>query len=274
LVEFGYGSNLITHGPSLSLWRAATDNDGIKLLSERTEENWKVLSFWKTLGLTDLKYHLKSIRLITKPDQPPTVVITHRVSGRGNWDDFTHIHRYTLLSSGKLLIMNNVQVGNGILDLPRVGVSISLQPGLEQLDWYGRGPLENYSDRKSSSIIGQYSSTVSEQYVPYIIPQEHGHKTDVRWLTLCDHVEHGIKVEGFPTIEFSVSHYSANDLYSARHTCDLVPRREILLNIDSAMRGLGTGSCGPDPLDSYRLLKSRYKFKFTLESISRKKNWI
>ncbi len=274
LVEFGDGSNLITHGPSLNLWRAATDNDGIKLLSERPEETWKVLSFWKTLGLTDLKYCLKSIRLVTKPDQPPTVVITHLVSGRENWDDFIHIHRYSLLTSGKLLITNNVQVGNGILDLPRVGVSINLQPGLELLEWYGRGPLENYCDRKSSSMIGRYSSTVSEQYVPYIMPQEHGHKTDVRWLTLCDQVEHGIKVEGFPTIEFSVSHYSANDLYAARHTCDLVPRREILLNIDSAMRGLGTGSCGPDTLDPYRLLKSRYNFKFTLESISRKKNRI
>ena len=75
-----------------------------------------------------------------------------------------------------------MRVGDGITDMPRVGVSMALAPGLEQLDWYGRGPWENYTDRKASAMVGLYQSTVSEQYVPYIMPQEHGHKTDVRWL--------------------------------------------------------------------------------------------
>ena len=77
-------------------------------------------------------------------------------------------------------------------------------------------------------------------------------------------------MEGLPTFVFSASHFLTNDLYSAYHTYELSPRGEIYLHIDTAMRGLGTASCGPDTLDQYRLLKSKYEFKFSLEPISRK----
>jgi len=269
LVEFGGGINLIQRGPLMNVWRAAIDNDGIKLLSDRSDETWKVLSFWKSLGLPALQHCLKTCRVLTKPDQPSSVIITHSASGRDNWNDFTHIHCYTLLSSGKLLVMNQVIIANGIIDLPRVGIDICLNSSLEQLEWYGRGPWENYSDRKSSAMIGHYTNTVNEEYVPYIMPQEHGHKTDVRWLSLCNHDGRGIKVEGSPTFEFSASHFISNDLYSARHTFELLPRRDTWLNLDYCMRGLGTASCGPDTLDQYRLLKSKYKFTYTMELIDK-----
>ena len=269
LVEFANGINLIQRGPLLNVWRAAIDNDGIKLLSDRSDETWKVLAFWKSLGLPALQHRLKSFRVLTKPDQPPSVIITHSASGRENWNDFTHNHSYTLTSSGKLLITNQVMIATGIIDLPRVGIDLCLNSSLEQLEWYGRGPWENYPDRKSSAMIGQYISTVNEQYIPYIMPQEHGHKTDIRWLSLYNPDGRGIKVEGSPTFEFSASHYVANDLYSARHTYELSPRSDTWLNLDHCMRGLGTASCGPDTLDQYRLLKSKYEFTYTLELIDK-----
>jgi len=79
-----------------------------------------------------------------------------------------------------------------------------------------------------------------------------------------------VKVEGLPTIEFSASHFSKNDLHSANHTYELSPRGEIYLHIDAAIRGPGTASCGPDTLDQHRLLKSKYEYKFSLEPIFRK----
>jgi beta-galactosidase len=118
-------------------------------------------------------------------------------------------------------------------------------------------------------MIGHYVSTVSDQYIPYIMPQEHGHKTDVRWLTLYNQDGYGIKVEGFPSFEFSASHFTANDLFSARHTYELTPRSETWLNIDHGIRGLGTASCGPDTLDQYRLLKPKYEFIYSLELIAK-----
>ncbi len=269
LIEFGAENTLILRGPYLNVWRAATDNDGIKLLSDRPDEAYKPLSQWKKLGFPDIKYQLKWIRLITRSGKPATVSVAHMASGRGNWDDFFHIHRYTLLPSGKLLVKNQISTGKGIYDLPRIGVTLSLDPSLENLEWYGRGPWENYADRKSSAMIGIYKSTVREQYTPYIMPQEHGHKTDIRWLKLLDKYGHGLKIEGHPTFEFSASNYSSNDLYSASHTYELQKNELIYLFIDKEMRGLGTASCGPDTLDQYRLLKANYTFSYTLQPISR-----
>jgi beta-galactosidase len=265
LIEFGAGTNLLKQGPRLNVWRAPTDNDGIKLLKDRLIESMKVLSFWESLGVATLKYRLKSFRLIQKPGRQPEIVTRHQASGREQWQDFTHTCSYLLLPSGKLIVSSLITTGAGIIDLPRVGVNLCLQPGLENLSWYGRGPWENYPDRKASAMLGIYHSTVSSQYVPYIMPQEHGHKTDTRWLSLTDQNGHGLQIVGYPTLEYNASHFTENDLYHARHTIDLQPRPEIWLNIDSAMRGLGTASCGPDTLDPYRLLRSRYSFSFSME---------
>jgi beta-galactosidase len=165
-----------------------------------------------------------------------------------------------------LQVENRVKIGAGLSDIPRVGVTMLLAPDLENLAWYGRGPWENYADRKASAAVGLYGGTVSEQYVPYIMPQEHGHKVDVRWLRLSGSDGSGLLVKGKPTLEFNASHFSDNDLYACTHTFELKPRAEVVLNLDAAMRGLGTGSCGPDTLAQYCLLEKEYRFGFTLRA--------
>jgi beta-galactosidase len=255
------GINLIERGPLLSVWRAATDNDGIKL---QNSPAWKALPQWLALGLNNARYVVAAIRLIRGDEQAAVVEIAHQVSGRDHWDDFLHTHRYQLLPSGELLVENSVHLGPGVRDIPRVGVNLVLAPGLEQLAWFGRGPWDNYADRKAAAMVGSYQSTVAEQYVPYIMPQEHGHKTDVRWLKLTGADGHGLKVIGQPLIEFSASHLTADDLFNARHTFDLKPRAETILNLDHAQRGLGTASCGPDTLEQYCLLKPDYQFAYRL----------
>ena len=263
LIEFGAETNLIVDGPRLNVWRAATDNDGIKLMLDRAEwQTSKPLVHWLALGLDKVTHALESIRL-GEPGDLPVAEIVHRASGRGQWDDFRHVQRFTLLPSGELAIENTVMIGNGIVDLPRVGVNLTLT-GLEALDWFGRGPWENYADRKASAMVGLYRSIVTDQYVPYIMPQEHGHKTGVRWLALTGVRGQGLRVTGDPALEFSASHFTDDDLYRARHTCDLKPRPEVILNLDAAQRGLGTGSCGPDTLPQYCLLAPEYRFAYRL----------
>ena len=143
-----------------------------------------------------------------------------------------------------------------------------LAPGLEALEWVGLGPSESYSDRRAGSIVGRFRSTVSEQYVPYILPQEHGHRSDVRSLSLTDGDGFGLVVEGLPAIGFTASHFTAADLYTARHTSDLEPRPEVVLSLDHAQRGLGTASCGPDTAPRYRLTAASYSFSFVLRPLS------
>jgi beta-galactosidase len=261
LVEFGAGDNLVVTGPRLNVWRAGTDNDGIKLMLGPG----KPLHRWLEEKLDQIDQRVESVHLVK--GKTPTVEAVFKASGREQWDDFIHTARYTLLPSGELHVENRVQIGNGLRDIPRVGVTMALAPALENLEWYGLGPLENYSDRKASSMVGRYGGTVSEQYVPYIMPQEHGHKTDVRWLKLSAPDGKGLRVQSQPLIEFNASHFTDNDLYACTHTHELKPRPEVFLTLDAAHRGLGTGSCGPDTLEQYQLLKKEYRFSFVLQTV-------
>ena len=267
LTEFGAGVNLIQRGPQLNVWRAAIDNDCMKLFLTKREK-WftakKPLPNWLNFKLNEVKHSVASVRLIRSKDALPIVEIVHQVSGREQWKDFQHIHRYTLTPAGELHVENTVKIGPDLNDLPRIGVSLILTPGLEQLEWFGRGPWENYPDRKASAMLGRYKSTVAEQYVPYVMPQENGHKTDTRWLTLTGADGHGLQVHGEPVLEFSASHFTDNDLYAAFHTCELKPRPEVTLNLDTVVRGLGTAACGPDTLEQYKIQGKEYKFDYRL----------
>jgi beta-galactosidase len=226
---------LVLDGPRLQLWRAPTDNDGLPLHERR-----KVgpLERWLELGLD-----------------------------RGIPDGVIHRQAVHRLAEGGLLVEHEVELAPELHDLPRIGVVLTLAPDLEQLEWYGRGPWENYPDRQASAVVGRYRSTVAEQYVPYIAPQEHGHRGDVRWLTLTDGDGRGVKVTGMPLIGFSASHFTAADLTAARHTIDLEPRPEVILTLDHAQRGLGTASCGPDTSPRYRLCAGTYRFSYVIQQL-------
>jgi beta-galactosidase len=178
-----------------------------------------------------------------------------------------HGQTYSLLRSGDLLVENEVRVGRELRDLPRVGVVLALAPGLDRLEWFGPGPWETYSDRRAAAIVGRHRSRVRDEYVPYILPQEHGHHVDARRLSLTDENGFGVEVEGRPSIGFTASHFTADDLWAARHTCDLEPHDEVILSLDHAQRGLGTASCGPDTSPRHRLLATSYRFAYVLRIV-------
>jgi beta-galactosidase len=251
-----HGRNLLVSGPTLQLWRSPTDNDGLRLVDEK--RHFGVLPQWLALGLDRLTPELVSVRRGRS-----SVDVVHGVPGL-----VTHRQRYRLLASGELVVENVVELSSGLRDVPRIGAGLTLLPGLERLSWYGRGPWENYSDRLASAVVGRFDSTVTEQYVPYIVPQEHGHHGDTRWLTLTRADGSGLEIRGAPTIGFSASHFTAGDLYAARHTSDLEPRREVIVNLDHAQRGLGTKSCGPDTAPRYRLLEPEYRFTYLLKPLA------
>jgi beta-galactosidase len=266
LCSFGRNANILQKGPRLHVWRAATDNDGYKLLLTGRDEWYvkgKALPCWLKLGLDQLGFKLTSMRLAR--GRNPQVEIIQQASGREQWNDFLHIQRFHFLSSGELQVENEIKLGGEICDIPRLGVSMVLVPGLENITYFGRGPWENYSDRKTAAMMGLFTSTVSNEYVPYIMPQEHGHHLDVRFLSLTDEHSHGLTVQGQPVFEFNLSHFTDDDLYAARHTCDLKMRPETILNLDIAQRGLGTASCGPDTLEQYRLNDREYGITYRLE---------
>jgi hypothetical protein len=158
---------------------------------------------------------------------------------------------YTILGSGEVRVETHVLPQADIPFLPRIGLQMRLPQGYEQLAWYGRGPHETYSDRQEGAQVGIYHSTVDEQFVPYVVPQENGNKTEVRWVTLTNAAGVGLHASASRLLEMSAHHFTPEDLVAAKHPHEIVRRPEVVLHLDYGQSGLGSASCGPGRLPKY-----------------------
>lgn len=174
---------------------------------------------------------------------------------------------YHIYSNG-MVDVNASFTTNSNFDLPRLALQAFLNPELEQLSWYGRGPIENYQDRKNAAYMGLHQSTVSDMGEHYVRAQTMGGRTDTRWLTLTDAQGKGLKITAATTVDFSVLHYTDKDLWQVKYGHDLpdIRRAEVVLNLDCVQRGLGNASCGPGPRPQYEIKKDTvYDYSFRLE---------
>jgi beta-galactosidase len=138
----------------------------------------------------------------------------------------------------------------------------------QNMAWYGRGPFESYSDRKTAAFVGLYQGKVQDQYTPYISPQENGNKTDVRWSTWLDNSGVGLMVKADSLINVSAHNYTQPDLEKAMHTNEVPVKDIIEIHIDLGQMGVGGDtSWGALTHDQYRLLANSYAFGFTLTPI-------
>jgi beta-galactosidase len=267
-VEFDTASGQITNytwqgvrrmqaGPVLNAWRAATDNDGFKW---SPDDPAKLLYHWLRAGLDRLEITLEG--LAVEQPAPGVVRLVARLVAQapGVAAGFRQQATYTLLGDGALRVDQHIQCFGDLPPLPRLGVTLVLPPGFETFTWFGRGPEESYVDRNAGVAVGRYQSSVAEQYVPYIMPQEHGNKTDVRWAALGTAQGHGLLVSGTPLLQVSASHVPVADLYRALHTAEVIHRPEVYLHLDLLQSGLGGQSCGPRTLDKYLVWPGEHRF--------------
>jgi hypothetical protein len=180
-------------------------------------------------------------------------------------------YTYTIYGSGDVVIDAQVDPEpetESLPFLPRIGLQMAMPRGYETLTWYGRGPHETYADRKEGAKVGVYHGSVDEQYVPYIVPEENGNKTDVRWAALTDGDGTGLLVVGTPRLEISAHHYTTEDLTQAKHTHKLTRRDAVTVNLDYAQSGLGSASCGPGRLPKYQLKPEPVRYQIRLRPFS------
>jgi beta-galactosidase len=157
------------------------------------------------------------------------------------------------------------EVPSALDDLPRIGVIFGVQPRFTRLRWFGRGPHENYSDRNRSALVAIWEGVPED--CPYLVPQEHGLRTDCRWFELIDpRAAEVLRIDSLTDAPFHVSatHHRPEDLFAATTIGELEHREELVVCIDAAHRGLGTASCGPDVLPRYRLAAGRYELAYRL----------
>ena len=151
-------------------------------------------------------------------------------------------------------------------DLPRIGISFEIDGALSHYTYFGIGPHETYPDRKIGRV-GTWQSTVSDQYTPYVRPQENSGHAGVRSFTLTGSDGHGIRIDLDKPMQVSATPFRASELADATHDVELAASGNTIVHIDAAHRGLGTASCGPDTLPAYLVSGGTYSFTWTLRVI-------
>lgn len=252
-----------------SIWRAATDND-------KGGGPDSFFSRWQAYGLNQGEIRYKSYSLDTLVFHSPkvdSIPIVHVIRVNSEGEILTKKAPlpfkmvYTIYNTGDLLVYFNLKKPEDCPPLPRVGIKTQLSNEFEDLYWYGRGPQESYWDRKQGAPLGMYQGKVSEQFTPYIKPQEYGNKSDVRWATLSKLGGLGLMIAG-NNLNFSIHEYSLENIQEAAHIFDLQKTNTQYLYIDYQQMGLGgDDSWNPRTHPEFLLDKQSYSYIFHLRGI-------
>ncbi len=265
------GNELVRTGPVPNYWRAPTDND----IGNRM---WQVSAPWRE-ATSDLS--LNSLVVARMGDG--SVALRARLNLPG-FSRGGAVTSYYVHGNGAVRVEHRVEAGGGERpELPRVGMSMTLPAEFDHLTWYGRGPHESYSDRKTSAAVGLWEAPVSELYHPYVRPQETGNRTDVRWAALTNDDGVGLLAVGEPLLNVSAYPFVQDDfdfglkpdapegasprqMIELKHTTDLQPRELTTLNLDLGQRGVGgDNSWGARPHPQYTFPGDRhYEYSFVL----------
>lgn len=233
------GRTLISAGPRENYYRAPTDFD---LLMGNPNAS---VHRWRAAGLDRLERTVSGFTANLWPlsgrddSQVAEIRIQVDLCAAGVANGIESEIVYRVYGSGEIMLENKVLVDERLPYLPRIGLELVLPGDLDRFTWFGRGPHENYVDRKRSALVGLYHSTVSEQFTPYVYPGECGGKEDVRWLTLTDEQGRGLLVTALDLLHVDALHYSIQDLESAKHLSGLAPRDEVILHLDGWHMGVG-----------------------------------
>ena len=250
-----HGKEMLAHPadfplqPVTQAFRAPTDND-------KSFGNW-LAKDWSLHQMDNPRISLDSFKHEVREDG--AVIVRVQTRNRYKEGAIVTTSLYTILSDGTIDLKTTFQPQGILPELPRLGIAFCLSSDYNTFIWQGRGPQDNYPDRKTSAAVGLWKGSVADQYMHYPRPQDSGNKEEVRLLMLTDRHGKGIRVDAVEDV-FSASalHYTAQDLYKETHDCNLKPRSEIILSLDAAVLGLGNSSCGPGVLKKYAIDKKEH----------------
>jgi beta-galactosidase len=257
------GRELLTAPLEPNFWRAPTDNDRGNHMAERQ-------GIWRMASLQRRPAEVKAEQVA-----PNIVRIT--ATSRLAAGNATQTYVYTIHGDGSVEVDSKFHPGDHPLpDLPRVGMQVRVNGSLRNVQWFGRGPQENYWDRNLGAAVGIYKDKVDNLWFPYVEPQETGNRTDTRWVSFTDDQGFGLKATGMPLLNFSAWPFRASELQHEKtpvnlghkHSAEIVPSDDITVNLDYRQMGVaGDDSWGAPVHKEFTLPAADYEYRFRLEPL-------
>ncbi len=255
----GFIANLIMNGetviateadaPKFSIFRAPVSND-VWLTRPATYQIDKkinpAVSLLSIEAIDDLS--VKTVHSYDFGEEKPVVTTVWSLNGKG-----------------ALLAENFIHFPTQEMPLLRAGFNFALPGEFDSISWFGKGPHENYNDRSQGAFVGKYQLPIDDFFVDYVKPQDCGNRGEVRYLTANKKGEAKLKISSDQLFNFSALPYSAQDLYESKHPVSLTRLDKVLFHLDYAQMGLGGASCGPPPMDKYKLFSNNVQFNYLIE---------
>jgi len=239
----------------LNAFRLPTDNDG------------RQTSSWDNMGLRKLTAKGTGCEVTEAKDgKTITVALSSTYTGQ-NGTTFDVSMQFIVCADGTIMTNAFIRPSNTGSVIPKLGFRLEMPSAMEHFTWFGRGPWDSYRDRKEACLPAIYQSTVTDQYEEYILPQEHGTKQEVRWMSLTNDEGQGLLFVAPDQMAASAVHFRPEDNYTdrnnrSRHTYQFKSCVNTVVSLDAVTRGLGNASCGPDVMEKYELRSANTPFRF------------
>lgn len=261
LSNYKYEGKTLMSSLNFNAFRVPTDNDGSKR------------QMWDEMGLLNLK--ASAGEWVIEEKKESYVVLTTTTTYSANGTKFATQMSYQVFNDGVISVSSIIDPAQKGNILPKLGYMFSMPKGFEDMTWLGRGPWENYRDRKESCHVGLYHSTTDQQWTPYVMPQENGNHEEVRFMAVTNNEGEGVMVVAPQLMSSTVGRWRPSSIYTDRnnrkkHNYEVNFGRNTFVYIDAITRGLGNNSCGPDVLPQYELKAQRVNFCFLIIPLSEK----
>lgn len=261
----GFMNQLIKNGinllaadgsPKLHLWRA----------SHRNDDDW-AYNTWQKFGVNTLQYTMVDFKVEIVNNTSVKVISTTKADGKEGFGVY-HTASYLVKGDGSIKVDNQVQFVGFRINLARIGVRMLLDKKLDRMTYFGRGPIENYSDRKSASDVGIYELGVNEQY-EYEKPMEYGNHEEVRWAKLSGRDMPTLSVKSDEKLmQVAALPHTDEQMYPVEYKIDLPTSTATVLCISTKTLGVGSASCGPRPLEKFQVFAEPTSFTYTINLLN------
>lgn len=259
------GENLITKPIVPEIWRAPTNNDK------------GIAAIWHQLGFDRATVKCYSCEIAERSPEAAVIKAKIALGSAPIAQLFTADVKYTIKCGMGVKINFDVKYNEDCkkfvgyreedMSFPRFGIRLTMPEGSEQMSYFGYGPMESYIDKRLAAKLGEYKSTVGENYEPYVFPQENSSHWGCRWADVHTVAGHGFLFFSDEPFTFSASHYSPEQLTEKAHHYELEREPETTVFIDARHTGIGSNSCGPALIDEYRFIDKEFSCSMTIKPV-------